>query len=358
MEAIFFPRNDYPNNIEVCDHRYGKAMTFTEQTDKLRANCFSQVMELASSINIRVGAFCNNMLSTTIGDNVNDNDVKPWINNGTLWLDIYWRYVGMASDTVVDEQTYRTNCDAQIERFLQRWGRLPIAMSYALGNTSYKNYTKQDFLGARQSGVNGATDYGISYDTGDHLGMPDYPYSKDRFTNKFSTYRFYNSAENDGYESAISEISSIIDATKLNHGWCNNFTHWHEYIENNHIDWMEGYFALLASKNIANDIHFAGYGEAVAYLVYRTLITKVVMYSPLQNANSRLIIRLECTNTLDIDTSLLQIPISVKFSTVGTPLENQTIKCENGNLINLDSNEYLVEIPYSRFPYAIIDKLL
>ncbi len=352
MDAIFFPRNDY--DIEVCNHRYGKSMTFTEQTDKLKANCFSQIMTLAESNNMRVGAFCNDFVSQS--DDVNDADVRPYIDDGTLWLDVYWRYVGMTNSTVVDEQTYRTQCDAQKQRFLQRWGRLPVAMSYALGNTSYKSYVKQDFLGARNSSVSGDTDYGMVFGDNDYLGSPDYPYTKDRFTNKASTYRFFNSAIDNSYEYAANEMSAIIDAAKINGGWVNNFTHWHEYINEEHpeyINWMDSYFALVGSKN-NNDIHYAGYGESVAYLVYRTMITRAVMYSPIQRRNSQLIIRLQVDNELSINTDLLQIPISVKFSTVGTPLAGREITCDN-NIISLGGGDYIVEIPYTgRFPYTII----
>lgn len=353
MDAIFFSRKDY--DIEVCNHRFGKSMTYTAQTDKLKSNCFSQVMALAGANHMRVGAFCNNMLSPSLTDNINDADVKPYVDNGTLWLDVYWRYSGMTGSTVVDEQTYRTNCDAQKQRFFERWGRLPVAMSYALGNTSYKNYVKQDFLGARQSAVNGDTDYGKAFGTNDYLGNPGYPYTLDRFTNKWSTYRFFNSAEDNSYEYAANEISAIIDAAKLNGGWVNEFTHWHEYINEEHpeyIDWMEDYFNLVGSKN-NNDIHFAGYGEAVAYLVYRTMITRAVMYSPIQHQADTLIIRLQVDNDLLVNTDLLQIPISIKFSTIGTPLAGKTITSEN-NLISLGGGDYIVEIPYARFPYAII----
>lgn len=111
---------------------------------------------------------------------------------------------------------------------------------------------------------------------------------------------------------------------------------------------------MLAELNEDNDICFAGYGEATAYLVYRQMITRAVMYSPNAHRSTQLFIRLEAQNTLGIDTALLQVPISVKFSTVGTPLAGKTITSDC-NLINLGNGDYIVEIPYTgRFPYAII----
>ena len=88
------------------------------------------------------------------------------------------------------------------------------------------------------------------------------------------------------------------------------------------------------------------------------------MYSPQKNADTQRIIRLEAKNsvsidginTTSIDTDLLQIPISIKFSTVGTPLAGQTIR-SNCNLISLGNNQYIVEIPYAEYPGAIIEKV-
>lgn len=81
------------------------------------------------------------------------------------------------------------------------------------------------------------------------------------------------------------------------------------------------------------------------------------MYSPKKYSNSQLIIRLETVNNLGIDTDLLQVPISVKFSTVGTPLAGQSIK-SNQNLINLGNNQYIVEIPYNEYPAALMEKVI
>ena len=78
------------------------------------------------------------------------------------------------------------------------------------------------------------------------------------------------------------------------------------------------------------------------------------MYSPVMDSDS-LVIRLDARNTLGVDTDLLQVPISVKFSTAGTPLAGQTIKSDR-NLVSLGNGDYIVEIPYSDFPVAKIEK--
>ena len=364
MEVVFFPRNDYPNNIEVCNHRFGKSMTYTEQTDKLDASAFYKVMALAENYGIKVGAFTNPMNGV---DNVPDADALEYINAGLLWTDIYWRYIGMLRDTEVTQAIFNEKSNEQEDSFISRWGRKPIAISYALGNYTYKDYVPSRYLGGRNSSyLDADTDYGKSFE-GTFLGTPANEYTLNRFTFKSSSTRFYDyAADRVGYDSALQHSIDLIDATYLNHGWLNNFSHWNDYISHDHEDWLNGYFAMLAQKKSQynNDIHFCGYGEAVAYLVYRSMISKAVMYSPTKNANTQLIIRLEAknsvslngVNTTSIDTDLLQIPISIKFSTAGTPLAGQNIKSDC-NLISLGNNQYIVEIPYNEYAGAVIEKV-
>lgn len=362
MEAIFFPRNDYPNNIEVCNHRFGKSMTYSESTDTLNRSAFYKVMALCEQYGIKVGAFTN-----AITDNVSDSDVFPYIESDLLWTDLYWRYTEMLRDTDVTQSIFIEKNAEQIESFIGRWGRKPVTMSYALGNYTYKDYVPFKYLGGRNSlYLDADTDYGKSFG-GTFLGTPANEYTLNRFTFKSSSTRFYDyAADIVGYDSALQHSKDLIDATYLNHGWLNNFSHWHDYINHDHEDWLNGYFAMLAQKKSQynNDIHFCGYGEAVAYLVYRSMISKAVMYSPTKNANTQLIIRLEAKNsvsldglnTTSIDTDLLQVPISIKFSTTGTPLAGQNIK-SGCSLITLGNNQYIVEIPYAEYPGAVIEKV-
>lgn len=361
METIFFPRNDYPNNVEVCAHRYGKKMTYTEQTDGLYYNhqtapSYQWFVPYAKSKGIKVGIFAG--LSSGMDDP--DGVIRSDLDNGHIWLDLYSWAPNIASKLpesgsagqITEEEWDEAYEDYLLPAFLQLAGKKPVCLSYSYGNTSFRDYITQ-LLGARNSGISGDTDYGNG------LGSPNnQAYSFNRFKSKASTTRWYNTAivnDND-FAGQLAIQSALIDTTMLNGGWINNFTHWHNYIQDGNEQWGEAYLDLLASKNVNNEICFAGYGEAVAYLVYRQLITKVAMYSPTAHHNDQLIIRLNSINTLNVDTDLLQVPISVKFSTVGTPLEGQTIKSDC-NLISLGSNQYIVEIPYSRFPVAVIEKV-
>lgn len=353
MEAIFFPRNDYPNNVEVCAHRLGKKMTYTEDTDGLHTeSSYIPFVSIAKERNIKVSIFSGAKISGTTEDIVKNDYL-----NEKIWLDIYSLTPNIADKVTNHEQISKEEWDAAYDyiytNFYEFTGKKPVALSYAYNNTTFKDYTTQ-FLGGRKSGHTGnTTNYGVGFGNPD-----DVPYSFSEFCCKESSINWYDTAKlyhDSDFRYVLDNIvSPLIDQTKINGGWLNNFTHWHHYYRDGNEQWAEAYLDLLASKNENNDIYFAGYGEAIAYLVYRQIISKVAMYTPVQKSDT-LIIQIETKNTLNVDTDLLQIPISIKFSTANTPLENEEIESKQ-NLINLGNNEYIVEIPYSEYPRSIITK--
>ena len=351
MQAIFFPRKDY--DVEICPHRLGKQMTYTEQTDGLNFDVsYSQFMALAKARNIKVGAFASYYELNHANINIAQNDK----NNGYLWVDeyslcpsLYDKITHYESPT---EQEFISAYNSELlPNFISVFGKKPVALSYSYGQEGFRNAVCPLYLGARNSAYNGNTDYGVGY------GNPsDKDYSFTRYCSKVGTTRWYDYAKVHGndFAGSLSLLSSDIDTTMQNGGWLNNFTHWHNYWQDHNEQWAETYLNLLQTKNVNDQIYFAGYGEAVAYLVFRQMITRSVMYSPLRHHNTQLIIRLETSNTFGVDPDLLQIPISVKFSTIGTPLAGKKIT-SNCNLISKGVEDYVVEIPYiGQFPFAVI----
>lgn len=328
-------------------------MTYTEQTDGLNFDVsYSQFMALARARNIKVGAFASYYELNHANINIAQNDK----NNGYLWVDeyslcpsLYDKITNYESPT---EQEFISAYNSELlPNFISVFGKKPVALSYAYGQEGFRNAVCPLYLGARNSAYNGNTDYGVGY------GNPsDKDYSFTRYCSKVGTTRWYDYAKVHGndFAGSLSLLSSDIDTTMQNGGWLNNFTHWHNYWQDHNEQWAETYLNLLQTKNVNDQIYFAGYGEAVAYLAFRQMITRAVMYSPLRYNNSQLIIRLETSNTLGVDPDLLQIPISVKFSTIGTPLAGKKIT-SNCNLISKGVEDYIVEIPYiGQFPFAVI----
>lgn len=349
MEVIFFPRKDY--DVEVCQHRYGKSMTYTEQTDTLRlGTSYEWFTQLAKDRGIKVGAFA------MYNDYANSQFpiVKEDIINNNLWLDVYSYTPELAKKFTTGEIITKEEFDNAYNTILLPYyaraiGKKPIALSYSYGNTTFKDYVVDKFLTARNSGISGNTNYGIG------LGNPNnIIYDKSTYNNNPSTIRWFDTARSSGnkFQEELDKVAQLIDDTKVNGGWINNFTHWHNYKETSNEEWAVKYLDLLQQKN-NDDICFAGYGEAVAYMVFRDSIERAVMYAPQKEPN-KLIIRLLFNNKFSINEEFLQVPISVKFTTKDTALEGKAIKA-NHNLISLSDDNYIVEIPFSNTPYSIVE---
>ena len=356
MDAIFFPRQDYP--VQICPHRYGKKMAYTEQSDQLRlstvvgdVNFFDWIMGLVVPRGIKVGFFAryDDLYHTDFAK------VKTLLDAGKLWLDEYSWSPELSSkisggQTITAEEFLQSYENTLLPPFLNVLAKKPVCLSYSYGNQTFKDSVCPTYLGARNSGYGLAgTDYGVGFGNPNNV-----PYSFENYKSKSSTYRWYDNAKIDSsFDAKLAIVSTKIDETMQNGGWFSNFTHFDDMLNDGNEQYAEAYYDLLEAKNQNDEIWFAGYGEAVAYLVFRQLITRAVMYSPISSASNKLIIRLEAENTIGVDADLLQVPISVKFSTAGTPLEGKTITSSR-NIISLGNNEYIVEIPYSRFPVAEI----
>ena len=346
MEVVFFPRNDY--DVEVCSHRLGKSMTYTEQSDAFRGGA-ENIVEYANSKGIKLGVFW--AMSTSEADK---NIMLPFYENGGIWVDAYGHpYHSEKKDaegnpTVITQEVYEAERDDLLARINDWFGVRPLALSYNSGNDTYKDYAIEDFLACRNSGRRGGTPYGVGFGNPSNI-----QYSKEYYKSKQSSSRWYDDAKVNGtYEARLQTLLNDVIATKANGGWYNNFQHWHNVIDEGNLDKYKAYIDLLAELNADNSIYFSGYGEAVAYQCYRDAITKAVMYAPTADPSS-LVIQLETKAESEVNTELLQVPISIRFSTNGTALEGVEIESEC-NIINEGNGSYIVEIPYSDYPKAVI----
>ena len=229
----------YPNNIEVCAHRFGKKMTYTEQTDTLAfGTSYSQFMALAKARGIKVGAFVrySELSASEISQAINEE------HSGNLWLDQYDECPSLATkldnrEQISQEEFVYAYTNELLPTFQNVVGRKPIAMSYRNGVDNFKDYVLPYYLCARNSVPSGntiyntfPTDYGIGY------GNPnDEPYSITRYKSKASSMRWYDAAieQGDNFTEQLIIVAQKIDETMLNGGWLNNFTHWHNY-------WQQG----------------------------------------------------------------------------------------------------------------------
>lgn len=364
MKVVFFPRNDYPNNVEICTHRLGKKVTFCECTTTLpplvAEKMLPYVVSLNATSNIRVTGFIDQR------DNLVDY-VYEQIAAGVIVPDVYF--------LPIPTNDYSEAATMEGKRVRWQWyentfGKKPMALIFGQTASLYGDYMKPYVLAGQSGLLSEDTDYGVG------VGNPNnVPYSINRNYMRDVNRRSLDYAilHDENYAGYIDWTASFIDSTLAlpKGGLILSFCHWHNVLAldyNSDGTPKEGrndyaiengfkpYFDMLAQKNANDEIYFAGYGEAFAYLVYRECISKMVMYSPIGAENDKLVIRLEAKNVFNIDTDLLQIPISVKFSTVGTPLQGYQIQSTN-NLISLGNNQYIVEIPYSEYAGAVIEKV-
>lgn len=356
MDVVFFPRNDYPDKVEVCYHRLGKKITFTDDTDTLPQSSYTNILPLLKERNIKGSVFA------AYSDFSNTPQIVTENEEGNIWTDIYSQTPApellLDPDTATEQNFDAAYYNVWLNAFEQYLGNKPYSISYRTGKYYFSEWIRKYFIGGRGSELTGDTDYGIG--CGLVNGLPSQKgYSFDNAEVISNTLRWYDNAM--GYyggsgnvDTELNKVANLIDSTMAltNGGWIRSFVHWHEYVRDNHLEWAERYYDLLAAKNQNNDIYFSGFGEALSYLAYREMITKVVMYSPIHNPN-QLAIRLETKNVLGLSRELLGVPISIKFSTIGTPLEGRTITSEC-NLISLGSGQYIVEIPFNDFPLANI----
>jgi hypothetical protein len=289
------------------------------------------------------------------------------IANGVVWPDLY--FMPDPAGDYSDEAQER-NKQTLWSWFENKFGKIPTTIVFSLQPSYYGNYMMQYILSGDRTNIpDDNTDYGLG------VGNPNnVPYSKAHYYNRPCNKRaLENSLENEDYATNIADLADFIDETMAlpNGGFIFNFNHWHRLLYKD-IDPYTGevkegregmpavnngfkpYFNMLAQKNVNDEIYFAGYGEAIAYLVYRESISKAVMYSPIGSENDKLIIRLEAKNIFNVDARQLQVPVSIKFSTANTPLSGKSIK-SNYNLVSLGSNNYIVEIPWNEYPEAIIE---
>lgn len=373
MRAVFFPRNDYPNNIEVCYHRLGKKMTYTEQTTTPNWWSIKYLLPSALQLGIKSSWAPNPRYSYAPVDDY----YLSLDRAGLIYSDFYSYVPHTEQDPITDEKALNVllnPTNGLRPWFIETFGRKPIGTVYSQGITSYSDAYKPYLLSGKDNAYNHNSNYGLGCGSPNNIPFnhTDYMAYTASFRVQSEASIVYPNMEN--INTVIQMVAGMIDDTLAlpNGGWLYNFSHWHDVVANDidtetdtpkeghenlptinaYIDYLE----MLAQKNANDEIYFAGYGEAIAYLVYRESISKVVMYSPIGSENDKLVIRLEALNVFNIDTDLLQIPISIKFSTTGTPLVNQTIRC-NYNLISLGNNQYIVEIPYAEYPGAVIEKV-
>lgn len=316
----FFPKSQFP--VTVCQHRHGKDLTITEQSDTVQLRY--PIEYYGFKHNIRAGAFLGYHYGTDW------NDIATVEKLGNIRSDIYLN-VGEVAASYDDAM-------AIIEPWFEALTkRKPSAVSFAGGNTGLAPMIVEHFL----SGRNSAT------------GQSNYTaYNQPLWRDLANTIRWYDDAL------SWSQVESEITAVSNSGGWFRNFTHWHNLGTSNVIYKQGEFYQTINDTLIAlgKTAHFCSFGEATEYAMYRDLVSRAVCY---KSVNGKLRIALEFDGLEDVlqvgqyatEKSIflqdrLKTPVSVKIDLTGTEFSGKDFSSLNCDIIKLNANEFIVNVPF------------
>lgn len=317
--AVFFPKSQHP--ISVCKHANGKDLTITEQTDTLQLRY--PIERYGFKHNVRVGAFIGKHYAS------DSTDINTIDKMGNIRNDIYLNVSSVAGSY------------SEAMAIIQPWfksltGRKPSAVSFAGGNESLAANTINDFLGGRNSQI-GESQYGIYND--EYLGTPAEAFTRANYANLASTTRW-----SDDMPAPLTwiEVAEALEDVVDSEGWFRNFTHWHA-LNPGRVQMQEEFYETLNNtlSLLGKSAHFCSFGEALEYLTYRQLITRVTCYDSV-NGNVRIAIEVketylnECFNT----------PISVRIDLSESVHAGKDFTSLNCDIIKLSATEFIVNVPF------------
>ncbi len=144
-------------SVEVCKHRFGKKITYTEQTDGVHYNAsYLWMRHLLKERGLRAGIFAS--LSDLKSDYI--YEVKKDVDEGIVGADVYSSLFPSVIDKVLNRHRKITATEWNdfydwqlMPAYFRVFGKLPVAISYAYGNDMFKGGVTQ-MLGGRNSSIN------------------------------------------------------------------------------------------------------------------------------------------------------------------------------------------------------------
>jgi len=343
---------------EKAPHRHNADFSWNSNTD----NYYSEEkLKFAEAAHFKYNFGGNIFINPPLGNGNELPSDRQGILDGGRWdISIYFNLNDWTTNDTADLRT-------QIQEIKDSLSLTNIsAISYRGGDDEGARdslvWLKQ-FLGGRNSTANIPTDtptslynfYGIvEGDTLGNLINPDTAWNVFRIISQASTSRFVNGdgwVENDSASTAANAITSatFMLETAQKRGFYRNFTHLHTLFETGVKDWRNGYFGFLKNHrdSISSNNYFeysAGYEEIIEYAYARDLISN----TSTSDIGDGIRLSLDFTNNEDIDPSLIETPVSIVITTVGTNLEGNEIictGCEGIRKIATDSFALDLKIP-------------
>lgn len=400
MRTVFFPKSEIP--VSKCNHRYGKDITFSEQTDSRFLSSTYTAEKYGFKNNVRLGIFANNQLSsqqnqgiteqsatglmridtyysvdlwrnpnTGVIETIPDHFATQWTAAGAEFFDVV---IGEAKPTQMPnhgQQLYDLTAGAlgydfntdtigasnllewnavhegQQNWHLEMFGRNSSAYSYRNGNYNTNELLRNKILGVRNSNSsrlesqNADTYYGsgLGHTEKTVLSLEDFFLSYDSTTRSWDAWETYGQTR----QQAIDYVIFCLDRALLDSGWVRDFIHWHSARTNGNLDFLDELLATVQSWAVGKNVHFCSNGEALEYMFFRESVTNVSAYEKYGNVQVVYWANARGTN---IHSSQMNTPLSVEIDLSGTVLAGQSVKSSYGKLISLGGDQYIAEVPY------------
>lgn len=408
MRVKFLPQSTIP--VVKCNHRYGAKMTYTVQTDSRFENSIWAAEMFGFKYNIRPGCFANNILNQ-YEEGLWESEltgilrydiyfaVDYWENpdtgnielipdyNRTVWTEEGAKYFNVNvgdpktaryprhGKSMYDFSNGRFGYDTAtgtmggnnlqevigVEDFMQNWffsvfGRYPSAGSYRVGdNGGWPTHLKR-WLSFRNS-VPSPTNLEVEPNTqyGSYLGSPSTPTNRNLFINHPSSAREWDAIYNEGKDKTVilNRMIYYIQLCIVLFGWYRTFIHFHSMFANETLSFFNELFQAFHEAIGSNFVWTCSEGEAMEYMFLREITNSVVATE--NNGKVTVIADIE-DRFKDLDTyglsqalplDRINIPLSVEIDLSSTTLAGKAVRPSHGKLINLGSDKYILEVPFS-----------
>lgn len=250
--------------------------------------------------------------------------------------------------------------EAQKKWYNSNLNKQASSISYRGGKSQSANSQIPYFLGGRNSNVVGGSSLPVNVNTqldtfyGIGLGydpLSEIDVERSKMVNYENSLRYYDYVVSRNLTDANIILNRELPATILNNGWFRNFTHWHD--ANSELTVLKDYLELCNTIFTGNNVHTCSAGEAIEYMFLREISSRVTA----QEKNGKVYV---ITDVVDyfkeqnfygingvLPYETINTSLSVKLDLTGTTLAGQNIVSSFGKIIDLGSNEIIVEVPFN-----------
>lgn len=392
MKVLFLPDKDV--SINLCSHRYGAVASVSTCTDQYIAESGIPAELLAFKYNITPTFFVN--LNDNVGYDglldyarcqfgiyyftsvwyvngsvreIPDYSEEHWTENGAQYFNVtvgeakpfrYPNHGQQIYDLTNGEYGYDFNTNTAgrhnmsevtgvteylQNKFLNKFKHKCSAISYQNGRDECHFWLVDKFLFGRNSEAtapdgDGRTAFG--YNNDGFLGYPDVVFSKVDRISQASTTRCWDKGKD------LQHVRQQIAKTKLNHGWYNDFTHYHPLYTVNDLSYLESFFSVLDTES--SDCWRCGINEAAEYFFLRESIKAVSTKIDGNTIKCYLYI----SDFLEGNYDKIHTGVSFEVDLANTFLSGKDIKTDVGAIVSKGNDKYVIDVLLNNIDEGVV----